>query len=260
LILYSNFKNFSINESYAIRISLASSGIWWAIFTIIPMIGLKVRRPFNSIPNGQSILNIGFFQLKETIKDSLNYPNTLMFLLAYLLYNEGVQVVIVSSVQFGEEELGLSISTLTTVILIVQFMAFFGSIFFNYLAKIFNTKNAILISLIIWTLTIFYAYLLLASELGFYILGIIIALVLGGTQALSRSLYSKLIPYGKEAEYFSLYEVSDRGTSLIGPLLFGISLQITGSFRTAILSLCIFFLLGMFLLFRLNIKKAISGL
>jgi len=116
----------------------------------------------------------------------------------------------------------------------------------------------LIISLVIWVGIIFYAYSFLNSVLGFYILGCIIGLVLGGTQALSRSLYSLLIPSGQEAEYFSLYEVSERGTSWIGPLVFGLSLQFTGSYRIAILSLGIFLVTGLLLLLKLNVKAAIT--
>jgi UMF1 family MFS transporter len=255
LFLYSQYHIFDISASHAIRISISSTGIWWAVFTIIPMLTLKTRKSSVSIPKGDSIISTGFKQLKNTLKDSLNYPKTIYFLGAYLCYNEGVQVVIVSSAQFGEDELGLSITTLTTVILMVQFVAFFGALLFNYIAKVLDTKKAILISLVIWTGGVFYAFLFLYGEVGFYILGAIFALVLGGTQALSRSLYSTLIPLGKEAEYYSLYEVSDRGTSLIGPLLFGIALQYTGSFRIALLSLCVFFIIGFIMLLKANIKQ-----
>jgi MFS transporter, UMF1 family len=258
LILYSKYHILDISQSYAIRISLSSTGIWWAVFAIIPMMTLKIRRPITQIPSGQSFISTGFRQLKNTIGDAVNYPKTLFFLGAYLCYNEGVQVVIVSSAQFGEDELGLSLATLTTVILMVQFVAFFGALFFNYLAKLFNTKNAILISLVIWTGAVFYAFQFLYDVTGFYILGAILALVLGGTQALSRSLYSNLIPYGKEAEYFSLYEVSDRGTSLIGPLLFGLALQFTGSFRIALLSICVFFVIGFIMLLKVNVPQAMK--
>ena len=103
-----------------------------------------------------------------------------------------------------------------------------------------------------------YSYLFLNSSLEFFILSIIIALVLGGIQALSRSLYSKLIPKGKEAEYFSLYEISDRGTSWLGPFIFGLTYQLTSSYRLAILSLIIFFVAGLILIFKLNVKKAID--
>jgi MFS transporter, UMF1 family len=225
-------------------------------FTIFPAIHLKVRVR-KALPKDTNIVSYGFKAIIQTIKDARKYPKTLLFLLAYLIYNDGVQAVIVVSSQFGQEELGLDISTLTTVILMVQFVAFFGAVFFNKLAEWFDSKKALLLSLLIWIGIVVYAYMFLNSTLGFYILGAVIAIVLGGTQALSRSLFSLLIPKGKEAEYFSLYEISERGTSWIGPLVFGLSLQFTGSYRIAIFSLGIFFVFGALLLLRINMKKAI---
>ena len=258
LILYSQYQVLDISESHAVRISISSTGLWWALFTIVPMLTLKVRKPFVNVPAGQNVVTVGYNQLKKTLKDTVNYPKTLMFLVAYLCYNEGVQVVIVSASQFGDDELGLSIGTLTSVFVMVQFVAFFGALLFNLISNKFQAKNTILFSLIIWTITVLYAFLFLDSITGYYILAAIIALVLGGTQALSRSMYSNLIPDGKEAEYFSLYEVSDRGTSLFGPLIFGLALQFTGSFRVALLSICMFFVIGFILLLRLKLPKKID--
>lgn len=243
--------------SYAVRISLFSAGLWWAIFTIVPMITLKLRRPQKTKPVGANYISLGYKEIYNTFKDSLKYPGTLLFLAAYLFYNDGVQTIIVLASQFGKEELGLGEGVLVTAILIVQIVAFFGALLFNFLAKALRTKRALLISLVIWTGTVFYSYLYLNSEQGFYILAVAIAIVLGGTQALSRSLFSHLIPAGKEAEYFSLYEVSERGTSWLGPLIFGLTYQFTGSYRMAILSLAAFFIIGFMLLMKVNVKKAI---
>jgi len=232
--------------------------MWWAIFTIIPMMTLKVRGKSVGVPKGERMLTVGFRQLVSTLKDAKNYPKTLFFLLAYLCYNEGVQVVIVSAALFGDE-LGFDISVITSVILMVQFVAFLGAMVFNYIAKKVGNKNAILLSLIIWTISVWYGYQFTYSVAQFYMLAASIALVLGGTQALSRSLYSQVIPPGKEAEYFSLYEISDRGTSLIGPVLFGLTLQYTGSFRAALLSLIVFFVIGFILLLKADVKGAIKA-
>ncbi|MBI4640128.1 MAG: MFS transporter [Candidatus Tectomicrobia bacterium] len=256
LILFSQASTFGLTTSQAVRISLASAGIWWAIFTLIPLATLRSRQPVKSLPQGERYLTIGFKQLYDTLSKARDYPQTLLFLVAYLLYNDGIQTVIALSSQFGQEELGLPISTLTIVILMVQFVAFFGSILFNYVAKVVGTKRAIIMSLVIWTGALVYAYSFLQTTLHFFIMGAVIAIVLGGSQALSRSVYSLMIPKGQEAEYFSLYEVSERGTSWLGPLLFGLALQFTGSYRIAILSLVIFFILGLALLTRVNIRKA----
>ncbi len=257
LMLFSQAESLGLSTGMAIRINLCSAGIWWAIFSLFPMFWLKKRNATRNIPKESSLWNIGFRELKTTFTEAKKYPITLTFLLAYLLYNDGVQAVIALSSQFGQEELGLDISVLTQVILIVQFVAFGGAILFNYIAAKTNTKVSLMITLFIWLAAITYAYVGLYDATGFYILGIVVGLVMGGTQALSRSLYSKLIPKNKEAEYFSLYEVSERGTSWLGPLLFGLSLQFSGSYRFAILSLVLFFILGIILLIKVNVAKGI---
>ncbi|MBI3328186.1 MAG: MFS transporter [Nitrospinae bacterium] len=256
LILFSQASALGLDPGHAVRISLASAGVWWALFTLIPLATLRNHQPVKHLSPSQGILSIGFTQLRDTLSKVRDYPQTLLFLIAYLLYNDGIQTVIAMSSQFGQEELGLPISTLTQVILMVQFVAFFGAILFNSVAKAVGTKRAIVISLLIWTSTLVYAYGFMRTTLHFFIMGAVIAVVLGGSQALSRSVYSLMIPRGQEAEYFSLYEVSERGTSWLGPLLFGLALQFTGSYRMAILSLVIFFLLGLVLLTRVDIRKA----
>ena len=256
LLLFSRASAFGLTSSEAVRINLASAGLWWAAFTPIPLLTLRRRQPAKSLRPGEGYLTTGFKQLRHTLGKVQDYPQTLLFLLAYLLYNDGIQTVINLSSQFGQEELGLPISTLTTVILMVQFVAFFGAIVFNYVARALGTKQAIMVSLVIWIGTLVYAYGFLRSALGFYLLGAVIAIVLGGSQALSRSVYSLMIPKGQEAEYFSLYEVSERGTSWLGPLLFGLALQFTGSYRIAIVSLVVFFILGLALLTGVNIRHA----
>jgi UMF1 family MFS transporter len=258
LFLFANASSYGLSTGHAVRISLLSSGLWWAVFTLIPMATLKQRQAVKSLPKGEGYLTAGFKQLKHTIKELPRYPYTLLFLFAFLLYNDGIQTIIALASQFGKEELGLEISTLTQVVLVVQFVAFFGATIFNFVAKAVGTKRAIIISLIIWTATVIYAYSALKTAGDFLIMGAVIGIVLGGSQALSRSLYSLMIPKGKEAEYFSLYEVSDKGTSWLGPLLFGLALQWTQSYRIAILSLVIFFIVGLGLLFFVDVEKAIG--
>ncbi len=120
-----------------------------------------------------------------------------------------------------------------------------------------GAKRAIVFSLFIWLGVTVYTYAFLQTELQFFILGGVIAIVLGGSQALSRSVFSLMIPRGQEAEYFSLYEVSERGTSWLGPLLFGLTLQMTGSYRFALLSIAVFFAAGLALLVQVNVRRAI---
>jgi MFS transporter, UMF1 family len=256
LLLFTRASSLGLSPDHAARISLGSAGVWWALFTLVPMATLRTREPAKAAPAGKTYVTAGFRQLGRTLRTMPRYPHTLLFLIAYLFYNDGVQTVINMSAQFGQEELGLPLTTLTQVILMVQFVAFFGALLFNVVAKLVGSKRAIMISLVIWTATLVYAYGPLRTGLQFFGLAAVIAIVLGGSQALSRSVYSLMIPKGKEAEYFSLYEVSERGTSWLGPFLFGAALQLTGSYRVAIVSLVVFFVVGFGLLIGVDVRKA----
>jgi UMF1 family MFS transporter len=256
LLLFAKAESLGISTSLAVRINLASAGVWWAAFTLIPVAKLQNRPGGKSLPPGRGYLSVGIEQLWHTLREVSRYPRTLLFLGAYLVYNDGIQTVIVLAAQFGQEELKLPMSTITTVILLVQFVAFAGALLFNRMAAAWGAKRAVMAGLAVWTMTLAYIYALVRTSADFYAMGVVVGLVLGGTQALSRSLYSFMIPPGREAEYFGLYEVSDKGTSWLGPLLFGLALQGTGSFRTAILSLIAFFAAGMLLLAKVDVRAA----
>ena len=255
LLLFTKAGDLGLSTGEAVRINLASAGVWWAIFTLVPLLILKRRQPVKHIPPGKNYLTVGIKQLWHTLVKVRSHPQALLFLAAFLLYNDGIQTVIALASVFGQEELGLSMSTLTTVILMVQFIAFFGAVLFKYLARAISAKRAIVVSLLLWIGTLVYAYAFLKSTVDFYLMAAAIAIVLGGSQALSRSVYSLMIPKGQESEYFGLYEISDKGTSWFGPLLFGLALQFTGSYRIAILSLVIFFVLGLLLLLRVDVRQ-----
>ena len=195
-----------------------------------------------------------------------NFPETLKFLLAYFLYNDGIQTVIAVSATFAAAPLirgGLQIDTgtLTIIILMIQFVAFFGALFWGKLASWIGAKESIIVSLVIWAGVVIYAYGGLYGDTRvtqFFVLGAMIALVLGGSQAISRSLFAQMIPAGNESEYYSFYEVSDKGTSWFGPLLFGLMNQQFGNLRLAILSLIFFFVVGLLILPTVNVAKAIK--
>ena len=250
----------------AVRINLASAGVWWLTFSFFTWLRLRPRHAIKQLPKGETYVKAGFKQLWHTLKEMKNFPETIKFLFAYFFYNDGVQTVISVSATFAAAPIirggiGLDQSTLTIVILMIQFMAFFGALFWGKLAGWVGAKRSILISLVIWAAVTIYAYGGLKGDsrvTQFFILGVFIALVLGGSQAISRSLYAQIIPSGKQAEYYSFYEVSERGTSWIGPLLFGLMNQIFGSLRPAILSLIFFFVVGLIILPFVNINKAIA--
>lgn len=256
LWLYQNAARFGITEGMAVRISLSSAGLWWGTWALIPLAILRNRAPLRAKPAGQSLIAVGLGQLLHTIRDLRHYPETLKFLAAYLLYNDAVQSIIALAGQFGSDELGIAMGTLTLAILMVQFVAFGGAMAFNQLAQSITARKAILFALIIWTGVLIYAYGFVRNTTEFFVLSGLVGFVMGGTQALSRSTYSLMIPKGREAEYFALYEVSDRGTSWIGPLVFGLAMQFTQSYRVSILSLIVFFIAGFFILWRVNVQRA----
>ena len=255
LILYLKADRIGISEGMAVRISLCSAGVWWGLFTIPTLVALHNRGPARVLAAGESALRTVASQLINTVREVRRFPETFTFLIAYLLYNDAIQAVLALASQFGNDELKIPVSQLTLVILMVQFVAFFGAYAFNWLALAMGAKRAVVFSLMIWTVVLVYIYAAVRTTLQFFIVAAIIAIVMGGSQALSRSLYAQLVPKNREAEYFSVYEVSDKGTSWMCPLLFGLALQFTGSYRIAILSLIVFFVAGLWVLLRVNIER-----
>jgi UMF1 family MFS transporter len=239
---------------------MASAGVWWLVFTVLfPQRRLVQREPANTLPPGESYLSHSLKQLKTTILEIKDrYPHTLRFLVAYLIYNDGIQTVIVVSTLFASDELGIETGTLVQVVLMIQFVASVGAYLFNLLAGRIGAKRSIMINLVIWVGLLIYTYAFLNSVAQFWALGAVLALILGGSQALSRSLFSQMIPPNRESEYFSFYEISERGTSWIGPMVFGLAVQLTGTQRIAILTLIAFFAVGLVLLNFTNVKQAIT--
>ncbi|MFE8945428.1 MFS transporter [Streptomyces sp. NPDC007856] len=254
LVLYSAHDSFGLTETAAVRVCLASAGLWWGAFTLIPLRRLRDRHARVERASAP-----GLRQLAATVRDMRRHPLTLSFLLAYLIYNDGIQTVITQASVYGSQELGLSQSTLIVAVLLVQVLAVAGALAMGRLARTYGAQRTILGSLVAWTVTLAAGYFLPAkAPVFFFVLAAGIGLVLGGSQALSRSLFSHLVPPGKEAEYFAAYELSDRGMSWLGPLLFGITYQLTGSYRSAIISLVAFFVIGFTLLARVPVRRAIG--
>ncbi|MFJ9542101.1 MFS transporter [Streptomyces sp. NPDC101225] len=255
LVLYLAHGSFGVSETTAVRICLATAGLWWGAFTLVPLRRLRDR----ASTGPKQATAPGVRQLAATVRDMRRHPLTLAFLVAYLVYNDGIQTVISQASVYGSEELGLGQSTLIGAVLLVQVLAVAGALGMGRLARTYGAQRTILGSLVAWTVTLAAGYFLPpGAPVWFFVLASGIGLVLGGSQALSRSLFSHLVPPGKEAEYFSAYEMSDRGMSWLGPLLFGITYQLTGSYRDAIISLVAFFVIGFALLARVPVRRAIS--
>jgi UMF1 family MFS transporter len=249
-LLVQRAEQIGITTGMAVRLSLLSAGVWWGGFALITFALLKSRPKKKSLPPDKSYISAGFAEIIGTFKELRRLPLTLRYLIAYLIYNDGVQTVIFASSAFLEQELfpGGNPSFLLQIYLMVQFTAVGGALLFERLAYLIKTKNAIIVSLVIWAGVVIYAYRFLDSVPEAWFMAGVIAIVLGGSQALSRSLFSRMIPPGKEASFFGLYEVSERGTSWMGPLLFSIVIARTGSYRQALLSLIFFFVVGLIVL------------
>lgn len=256
---------FGLDTGLAVRISLLSAGLWWGGFALLTFARLRTRRPARGAVGGGAILALGFREVVGTFRELRRLPSTFRFLVGYLCYNDGIQTVIGLAAVFLTQELFISRgrteaegqSFVIMVFLLVQFVAFFGALGFGRLADRVGAKRAILVSLILWAGVVIYAYAFLQTTNQALAMAAMIALVLGGSQALSRSLFSRMIPTGRESAFFGLYEISERGTSWIGPLIFGLVVQYTGSYRDAILSLIVLFLLGIAILAATDTDRAI---
>ena len=259
LLLVTQAEKLGISTGLAVRLSFLSAGLWWGGFAVFTFLNLKSRPKAKSLPPGSGYIRAGFMEIFATVRELRRLPLTLRYLLAYLVYNDGIQTVIFAASAFLEQELFPqgNPTFLLEIFLMVQFVAVFGALLFERLAYLIKTKNAILVSLVIWAGIVIYAYAFLRSVPQAWVMAGVIAIVLGGSQALSRSLFSRMIPAGKEAAFFGLYEVSERGTSWMGPLLFSIVIARTGSYRQALLSLIVFFVVGLIGLWLTNTDRGI---
>jgi UMF1 family MFS transporter len=251
---------FALSESGAIRLCFVFCGLWWAAFTLVAIRGLTDRPPNHPREIREGLLGAGFRQLANTLRQARTLPITLAFLGAYLVFIEGVNTTVATASLYGSQELRLPVDVVTTTVLVVQFVAFAGGLAHGRLADRIGAKRTILVSLVFWALLVTAAYFIEAGNRAqFYALAVGIGLVLGGTPALSRSLFSQLVPRGREAEYFALYTLGERGTSTLGPLLFSVVATTTGSFRPAVLSLVVFLVLGMALTWCVPVRRGIRA-
>ncbi|MEU6268360.1 MFS transporter [Saccharopolyspora shandongensis] len=260
LVIYLGHDAVGMSTEAAVRLIFLSSGVWWAVFTLLPLAALRGQRAPEGAVRGPSAVTAGFKQLMTTFREAKHFPLTLAFLGAYWIYTDGISTVTQVSAQYGNLELKLPQDSLIITLLIVQFIAFVGGMLHGVVARRIGAKKTILISLATWLVVLVAAYFVQAGQqMQFYGLAVGIGLVLGGTNALSRSLFSQMVPPGREAEYFSLYEVGERSTSWLGPLVFAGVGQATGSFRLAIVSLVVFFAVGLVLVALVPVRRAIEA-
>lgn len=248
LILKHDYFGFA-DRGAATRFGFLITAFWWFIFAIPTFIYLP-KTEKRSVPKGSFSLQSYFNQFKQL----LHYRDLSIFLIAFLCYNDGIQTVISVSAIYAREELQLNQGTIIGCFLMIQFMAMPGALLFARLGEKIGTARAIVFSLSNFLLVCFFAYRM-TSALEFWILGGVIAVILGGSQALSRSLFASMVPKQKSAEFFGFFAISSRFAAIFGPLLFALVADLSGSSRNSILALGIFFIVGGLLLLLVNVQR-----
>jgi len=225
----------------AVRVSFLSVALWWAIFTLPLLLFVRERRSGASLPPLRA-LRAGLSELGSTIGHIRRYRALMIFLAAYWLYIDGVNTVIKMAVDYGMS-LGLEAKSLITALLLTQFVAFPAALGFGWIGKRFGTRTGLLLAIGVYLLTTIWAYWL-DSVAEFYAMAVVIGLVQGGVQSLSRSFYGRLVPSDKSGEFFGFFNLIGKFAAVIGPLLTGGVALLTGSPRVAILSLVVLFAAG----------------
>ena len=236
----------------AIKLSFLSVAVWWAVFTI-PLILFVPEPKNNDTVDFKNAVRMGWIQLVQTFKEIRNMKVVGTFLLAYWFYIDGVDTIIRMAVDYGMS-LNFPGESLIIALLIVQFVAFPAALIYGWLASKIGTKTAIMVGIIAYSFITLLGYFM-TEAWHFYVLEILIGLFMGGIQALSRSLYTRIIPPDKSAEFFGFYNMLGKFAAIIGPALMGTIALVTGSARLSILSILLLFILGAFFLNKVDIEE-----
>ena len=233
------------NAASATRASFVAVAIWWALFSI-PLF-LKVPEP-PAASGGERGFSIGiaFSRLARTFSEVRRYRNAFILFIAMLLYQDGIQTVIRMASIYGAE-VGVDQNAQIAAFVMVQFVGIPCSFLFGMLGTRFGTKRCIFAAIGVYILATSLAYFMTTAT-EFFLLAFLVATVLGGSQALSRALFSRMVPHDRTSEFFGFYAVSERFATVFGPILFGLSVAITGSSRSALLAIIGLFLAGAFVL------------
>lgn len=241
---------FGLADSAAgVKVSFTTVAVWWALFTL-PLL-LLVEEPSAASGGAGSKLAETLGELKTTLANIRGYRNVWVFLVAYWLYIDGVDTVIRMAVDYGLS-LGFETSALMTALLVTQFVGFPAAIAFGRLGERLGPKKAIYLGIAAYMLIVCWGYFM-DSEAEFFGLAVGVGLVQGGVQALSRSLYSRMVPREKEAEFFGFYNMLGKFAVVIGPALMGWTVGLTGNPRAGILAVAILFIAGAALLTRVDV-------
>jgi UMF1 family MFS transporter len=251
-----------ISQTTAAKLAILTAALWWAGFSLFTVKYLREARRAAPVPHGYSgrlrtidYVAIGISRTIETTRKVGQFRHLLLFLVAFMLYNDGIQTVIDMAAIYGAEELKLPATALMVTLLAIQIIATVGALVFSRIAAKIGSKYAIMLTLVLWSGVVIYAYFIQTAA-EYFTMGIVVGIVLGGSQALSRSFYGSMVPEEASAEFFGFYTVFSRFSAIWGPLTFGIVRQWAGSSRLAIVSLIFFFVVGLVLMAFVNEKKA----
>jgi UMF1 family MFS transporter len=236
----------------AIRISFLSVAIWWIVFTIPLILFVSEANDDKSVYMGKAI-TMGWKQLIDTFKEIRKMRVVGLFLLGYFFYIDGVDTIIKMAVDYGMS-LNFPNESLIIALLIVQFIAFPAALIYGWLAEKIGVKTGIMIGIIGYSIITFLGYFM-TKVVHFYVLAVLIGLFQGGIQALSRSLYTRIIPPSKSAEFFGFYNMFGKFAAIIGPALMGTVTIIYGDARVGILSILSLFILGAYFLSKVDVEE-----
>ncbi|WP_181349264.1 MFS transporter [Thalassobacillus sp. CUG 92003] len=256
LLMIMKFEWFGFpSRTFATQMSFVSVGIWWFIFSI-PLFK-NIFEEKKSLPRKQgSIVRIGFKRVTRTFKEINQYKQLLIFLIAFWLYNDGISTIIKMATIYGRE-IGIDSNALIIALLITQFVGIPFAFFFGWLADKVTAKRALTFALFMYIAIVVLGYFM-SSALHFYLLATCVGFVQGGAQSLSRSIFGKMVPGDRHAEFYGFYGISAKFAAIFGPFMFALVGQLTGSSRYGILSLLLFFIVGIILLQRVDIDKGIK--
>jgi UMF1 family MFS transporter len=257
ILMVNNPETFGLADAgSAVKVSFLSVAIWWLVFTIPLLTGVE-ELPTKREASRMQAVREGIAQLVGTFHEIRKLRVLLTFLIGYWLYIDAVNTVIKTAVFFGDKVLGLPQASLVTALLVTQFVAFPAAMFFGWLGKKIGPRPAILIGLGVYVLTLFYAWRWLDTGADFYKLAVAVGLVQGGVQSLSRSLYARLVPTSKTAEFFGFFNMVGKFAAILGPLMMAmVPVLIAGADeRDSILSLTLLFVAGGFLLWKVDVEK-----
>lgn len=246
-------ETFGLSDSAAaIKLSFVSVAIWWALFSIPVMLFVREPQIYDRVPLSKAV-TLGWKQLRDTLRDIRHLKVVGLFLLAYWFYIDGVDTIVKMAVDYGMS-LNFEESALITALLIVQFVAFPAALIYNWIASRIGTKRAIEIAIMAYCFITLLGYFM-QTEQHFFVLAILVGLFQGGIQALSRSLYTRLIPAEKAAEFFGFFNMLGKFAAVLGPMLMGSVTLLTGNARLGILSILILFAIGWYLLRKVDISE-----